>query len=324
MISVIVPVYNASKYLPACIESILKQDHSDWELILVDDDSTDGSSEMVDSYAAKDERIRALHPGHGGAAAARNKGVEASRGEFICFIDSDDTVEPDYLSYLYKGVRLFDADIVCCGHDEPKDTAVPTEGGIAGGDQEAFSICFLWDLLYQRGLMSVPWGYLYRRSLWDNVRFPEGTEAEDMGTIYRLFMAADRVAKGGKICYHYIQRSSSTIYSTSHSRMRACYKHSRQMLHNIRKERPEASRAAASRHFSCCAQSLSETPLKEKGRFTERLYKDMIKLSGTVMKDKNARTMNRAAAVITKVSPRLLHMMLRIYYCNKIRRMNKA
>ena len=320
MISVIVPVYNAEKYLPACIESIIKQDTGDWELILVEDGSADGSPELIDEYAAKDERIRALHPGHGGAAAARNRGVEASRGEYICFVDSDDTVEPDYLSYMYKGAQQYDADIVCCGHDEPEEGA----GFARGGEDDGFGLCGLEDLLYQRGMMSVPWGYLYRRSLWDEVRFPEGTEAEDMGTIYRLFMAAERAVKGGRICYHYIQRSSSTIYSTSPSRMRACYKHSRRMLHEIRTERPKARLAAASRHFSCCAQSLSETPLDKKGRFTERLYKDMIKLSGPVMGDKDARLMNRAAALITKVSPALLHVMLRLYYRNKLRRINKT
>ena len=287
MISVIVPVYNAEKYLPACIESIIKQDTGDWELILVEDGSADGSPELIDEYAAKDERIRALHPGHGGAAAARNRGVEASRGEYICFVDSDDTVEPDYLSYMYKGAQQYDADIVCCGHDEPEEGA----GFARGGEDDGYSLCGLEDLLYQRGMMSVPWGYLYRRSLWDEVRFPEGTEAEDMGTIYRLFMAAKRAVKGGRICYHYIQRSSSTIYSTSPSRMRACYKHSRRMLHDIR---------------------------------TERLYKDMIKLSGPVMGDKDARLMNRAAALITKVSPALLHVMLRLYYRNKLRRINKT
>ncbi len=316
MISVIVPVYNASEYLPACVESILKQDHSDWELILVDDDSTDGSSELVDSYAAKDERIRALHPGHGGAAAARNRGVEAARGEYICFIDSDDTVEPDYLSYMYKGAKLYDADIVCCGHDEPKDTAVPAKGG-----EEDFTFCSLEDLLYQRGLMSVPWGYLYRRSLWDTVRFPEGTEAEDMGTIYRLFMNAGKAVKGGRICYHYIQRSSSTVYATAASRRKAYYLHSRRMLKQIHEERPALHRAALSRHFSICAQALSETSVREKGAFVKRVYSDMSAMSKYVREDKYTRRINRIAAYLMMMGPVPIHLLLRAFYYIKIWRM---
>ncbi|MBP5609175.1 MAG: glycosyltransferase [Lachnospiraceae bacterium] len=319
MISVIIPVYNAQKYISQAIEDVLKQDHEDFELILVDDASTDASASVCDDYAAKDARIRVIHAHHGGAAAARNRGIDAAKGEYICFIDSDDTVEADYLSYMYDAVVRFDADLVCCGHDEPaEDGSVPAA---AESGEEEFRECGLEDLLYQRGLMSVPWGYLYKKSLWEDVRFPEGTEAEDMGTIYRLFMKAERSVKGDKVCYHYIQRSSSTIYTTASSRRKAYYRHSRKMLHEIRTERPGAQLAAINRHFSCCAQDLSETPLKDKEAFVKRLYSDLEKMAPMVRWDKKARLINRAAAFILFLGPKLLHCMLRLYYRIKIWRM---
>ena len=320
MISVIVPVYNSAKYIPACIDSMIKQEYPDWELLLVDDASTDDSADVCDGYASKDKRIKVIRAPHGGAAAARNRGIEEAKGEYICFADSDDTVEPDYLKYMYDAAIAHAADIVCCGHDEPKEGQEIRSAGDNGG----FKKVGLDDLLYQRGLMSVPWGYLFKRSLFDEVRFPEGTEAEDMGTIYRLFMAAENAVKGDKVCYHYIQRSSSTIYTTASSRRKAYYRHSRNMLHVIKKQRPESYPAAASRHFSTCAQDLSETPLKEKGAFTQRLYKDMSRLSVYVKKDKEARMINRIAAYIIQPGPGLLHVLLRMYYCIKIWRMKRT
>ncbi len=319
MISLIVPVYNAGKYLNSCIESILAQDHSDWELLLVDDASSDDSADVCDEYSRKDKRIRTIHAPHGGAAAARNRGIEAAKGEYICFADSDDTLEPDYLSYMYDAVVRFDADLVCCAHDEPSEGEAVS--GMSESDDDEFKECGLEDLLYQRGLMSVPWGYLYKKSLWDDVRFPEGTEAEDMGTIYRLFMKAKRPLKGDRICYHYIQRSSSTIYTTASSRRKAYYRHSRKMLHEIRKERPDAQLAAISRHFSCCAQNLSETAFGDKEAFVKRLYKDLAKMAPVVRWDKKARLINRAAAFILALGPGSLHCVLRIYYRIKIWRM---
>ncbi|MBR5420340.1 MAG: glycosyltransferase family 2 protein, partial [Lachnospiraceae bacterium] len=229
MISLIVPVYNAEKYLDACVRSILAQDEADWELLLVDDASADTSLSICERYAAEDERIHVIRASHGGAAAARNRGIEAAKGAWITFVDSDDTVEPYYLSYLL-GLTEGGADIAACAHDKPREgeAAVALPGSAGATFYEGDDV--LKTLLYQRGLMSVPWGYLSRRSLWEHVRFPEGTEAEDMGTIYRLFMEAGSLMVGRRVCYHYIQRKGNTIYSTAESRRKAYWRHRREML----------------------------------------------------------------------------------------------
>lgn len=94
LISVIVPVYNVKEYLNTCVESILNQTHENLEVILVDDGSTDGSGEICDSYAKTDTRVQVLHTTNGGQAAARNRGIEVCKGEYLTFIDSDDSMEP--------------------------------------------------------------------------------------------------------------------------------------------------------------------------------------------------------------------------------------
>ena len=304
-ISVIIPVYQAKEYLQGCVDSILAQTDREWELLLIDDASTDGSGLLCDKLAAIYPQIRAVHCEHGGAAAARNRGVKEAKGSLIAFIDSDDTVTPDYLEYLRGLLAAHDARIAVCAHTPQPGNAktVVYKKGEA-----------LPALLYQQHFMSVPWGMLSDKKLWDTVSFPEGTEAEDMGTIYRLFMAADTVVWGPKLCYHYLQHSSSTVYATTASRRIAYYGHSREMVKQIRKLRPEYTEAAFCRHFSICAQALSETPLK-------RLYKDMKLLAGSVSGDAKARTINRGAAALTKLSPRLVHILLRGWYNMKIWRM---
>jgi len=168
-------------------------------------------------------------------------------------------------------------------------------------------------LLYQDHFMSVPWGMLSERSLWDEVRFPEGTEAEDMGTIYRLFLAAGDVAYGDRVVYHYIRWPSSTVSTTGSTRNPAYYRHSREMVRRIKAECPDALKAANHRHFSACCQILSESSLSERSAFIKRVRSDLAILSPGILKDRDARKKNRAAALIAMISPLLLHLLLRAY-----------
>ena len=103
IVSVIVPVYNTEKYLPECIESVLFQSYTDFELLLIDDGSTDGSGLICDEYARKDFRIKVVHKSNGGVSSARNEGLDIARGEYVCFVDSDDWVCKDYLKKFSIG-----------------------------------------------------------------------------------------------------------------------------------------------------------------------------------------------------------------------------
>ena len=112
MISVIVPVYNVIKYLDECVASIVAQTYKEWECILVNDGSTDGSGTICDKWAMKDKRICVIHQENKGVSEARNRGIEEAKGEFIVFVDSDDTIGEDH---LYSLVKAPSADIVVCG-----------------------------------------------------------------------------------------------------------------------------------------------------------------------------------------------------------------
>lgn len=112
LVSIIVPIYNLEKYLPRCLDSIINQTYSDIEIILVDDGSTDGSNAICDVYAAKDNRIHAIHKCNEGVSKARNVGIDYAHGEYLSFIDGDDTIDPDYIETMYKEISGSDFEIV--------------------------------------------------------------------------------------------------------------------------------------------------------------------------------------------------------------------
>lgn len=115
-VSIIVPVYKAEKYLNRCVDSILAQTFTDWELLLIDDGSPDRSGEICDEYAKKDFRIRVIHKENGGVSSARQRGLDEAVGEYTIHVDSDDWVEPNMLEELYKKAKQDDADIVICDY----------------------------------------------------------------------------------------------------------------------------------------------------------------------------------------------------------------
>lgn len=133
-ISVIVPVYNAEEYLERCIKSILNQSFTDFELILVDDGSTDSSPFLCDKAREKDNRIRVVHKDNGGVSSARNCGIDSSKGKYLIFCDSDDYVEQDWLELMYKAVTKDGADVGVCGFkfifsdEEEKNTEIVYKG----------------------------------------------------------------------------------------------------------------------------------------------------------------------------------------------------
>ncbi len=111
LISVVIPAYNVGKYIDKCIDTVLTQTYSNIEIILVDDGATDDTAEICDNYAKKDNRVKVIHKKNGGLSDARNAGIDAAKGKYITFIDSDDYIADDYVEFLYKLLIGKDADI---------------------------------------------------------------------------------------------------------------------------------------------------------------------------------------------------------------------
>ena len=183
-ISVIVPIYNAEPYLAACLRSVLAQTFTDFELLLMDDGSLDGSREICEAFERQDKRIRLICLPHGGVSAARNRGIEEASGEFIAFVDADDWVHPQYLETLLRGMSDPLCGISCCGYRDFSDereldtpVALPEKGRVIER-QEAFALLDLNPLPISLYLV-IPCAKLYRREVLAGIRFPEGVRHED-------------------------------------------------------------------------------------------------------------------------------------------------
>ena len=199
MISIIVPIYNGEKYIEDCLKSILVQTYTQWELILIDNASTDDSLQICKEYAAKDDRIQVFHQHHNkGVSVARNLGIEKARGDFITFIDVDDWVEADYLERLYAIQKKKNADMVVCEYQKAydKDREILREIFLKRmqarlsekSDNREDKKCQLKTYETKEYLEKYflegnthCWGVLFERKLLDGIYFPKGMSiGEDM------------------------------------------------------------------------------------------------------------------------------------------------
>ena len=214
MISIIVPVYNIEKYLETCIDSILSQTYQDYELLLVDDASTDGSGEICDRYAARDMRIRVIHNVHSGASGSRNKGMKEARGAYVYFADGDDYLAPDILERLLGNLESAGADISICGFSRTNEDGKPRPNLFAHIQKKrVFSYRKgMRDLLSLGGYSSFLWNKLFRRDLLEGILFPLNRCYEDMAVVYQIFHRAEKIVYDPFIGYFYRQRKSSTLH----------------------------------------------------------------------------------------------------------------
>lgn len=177
-ISIIVPVYNVEQYLRRCIDSILNQSFTDFELLLIDDGSKDGSGDICDEYAIKDSRIKVFHKENGGVSSARNRGVDEATGEFIMFLDSDDSIVEHCFSFLFeKSKSLLDMTIFSFTKVSSSDKEVVKKltPAIATNHQDVLSIGLaLKESLYTSEAFCFPWNKVYKRSIIksNNIQFP--------------------------------------------------------------------------------------------------------------------------------------------------------
>lgn len=210
-ISIIVPVYNVEEYLPRCIDSILAQSFSEFELILIDDGSQDQSGKICDDYAAKDCRIRVIHQSNCGQAAARNLGVREASGEWICFVDSDDFIHPQMLESMYYAVVKYDAGISMCNMVESNELPCAfCDPLMSVFDSYTVSEAFLQELLRRKYYYWVVCAKLIRREIVEKYPFEEGRIYEDNAVVCKWLTSAGTVALSSQNMYFYFVNRDGT------------------------------------------------------------------------------------------------------------------
>lgn len=214
LISVIVPVYAAERYLDQCVASVIAQSYSHFELLLVDDGSPDASGELCDEWASRDKRVRVLHRENGGPSASRNTGLDAAQGEFFCFVDADDWVDPAMLSTLLAAAVGNSADIAACAYCvatlKGEFAPGPALPDFAGTTEDA-----LRQLCLPNSLGVMVWNKLFRSSELGHLRFRETpqSQSEDFDFVVEAIKLSRRVARTHVVGYFYRQRVGSLMHS---------------------------------------------------------------------------------------------------------------
>ena len=213
MISIIVPVFQVERYLKRCIDSILDQSFTDFELILVDDGSPDNCGTICEQYSEKDNRIHVIHKENSGLSDARNVGInwafENSDSKWIAFIDSDDWVHCDYLKILFEAVKTTGCDISICGF-------VTTNGVSPIIDEKTLSVEVVKseDYFCNNNVNAVvAWGKLYKKELFKSIRYPFGKLHEDEYTTYKLLFSVGVCAFINQPLYFYYKNSDGITKS---------------------------------------------------------------------------------------------------------------
>lgn len=216
-ISVIIPVYNLEKCLERAVDSVLNQTYRNVEVLLVDDGSTDGSGALCDVFARQDCRVRVIHRPNGGVSAARNTGLDSAKGEYVCFVDGDDWIEPGMLAFLHNLLQKYQADLAMCGFIEEE------EGGSVIRRTKPFEtreisreMAFHCYKPYMQGYACTK---LFRMDIIQtaSLRFDVTLKIkEDTVFLYQYIFQCGKLVSSGDIYYHYMTREDSAMRASFH------------------------------------------------------------------------------------------------------------
>lgn len=206
-VSVIVAAYNIENFIEKCLESIQSQTYKNIEIIIVDDGSTDKTSEYCDEFCETEPRARVIHQKNKGLSEARNTGIRESTSEYIAFVDGDDMVSGEYVMKLLQTLLKNKADISVCGFTAiPSNEAEHPKNKVISGEEAAIELFTEMD-----NYQVISCNKLYRKSLFINIKFPAGKKHEDNLTTYKLLAASKKVSFIKDSLYYYIKREDSIM-----------------------------------------------------------------------------------------------------------------
>lgn len=273
-LSIIVPVYKVESFLDKCVESILAQSFVDFELILVDDGSPDNCGKMCDSWAEKDHRIKVVHKENGGLSDARNAGIDIAQGEYIGLVDSDDYIKPDMFEVLIRNLEQHNADLSMCGYADVYADGIRKESldrrVYVWNQEEAIHQILLGKLLSVHA-----WVKLYKRELFDHVRYPKGKISEDAYIIMDILKQIRTAVFTPYSAYYYVHRGDSINTSLYRkidlSRIEAHWKNYKYICKNM----PKYKKLAFERYLGAVAfvgSKMALSGVKEDDQDCKRVF----------------------------------------------------
>lgn len=225
MVSVIVPVYNAETYISKCVESILAQTYKNLEIILVDDGSTDSGPLLCDNFADKDDRIKVIHKKNAGVSSARNSGLDAAKGEYIAFVDSDDWIEPEMYEKLVENMEKNEVDAVFCGYSmvyDMGDNVCKQMSPIETGKVDQINAMKqIFGIAKEKSYNTAPWNKLIKSHCIGKYRFnPQYSVAEDALFLVEVARECNSFFLDSNCYYNYFQRENSAYHTSGLTKQR--------------------------------------------------------------------------------------------------------
>jgi glycosyltransferase involved in cell wall biosynthesis len=305
LVSVIVPVYRAERYLRKCVDSILCQTYANSELLLIDDGSPDGCPALCDVLAAGDARIRVFHKANGGAASARNFGLDHMQGEYLLFVDSDDYLPREHINVLMDALKKYNANVSMA-------SVVYLPGPTVSHKEQLLSKqqC-LEAMLYRDGVGDYPVGKLFHAAMFRDIRFQTGITSEDFEIFYRLYQNVDRVIVTDATNYYYVQRDDSVSSQQNgaayFNRLDICER----LISEVQTDHPGLLPAAQARAVDESIWLYGITP-KTYTKERKRMRSTVKRYAKSVWNDPNVTSKIKRRIFVFSISPLLWTLRMRL------------
>lgn len=314
LISIIVPVYNVEKYLTNSIKSLMKQSYKNIEIILVDDGSSDNSGKICDELSKEDSRIIVIHKKNGGVSSARNAGIENAKGAYLCFIDGDDYVTTDYVKDMLDASEKYGTDISTTNQFQIWDSGKKVElfkknypygtVKIKSGSET------LADMLYGKTCYATCCSKLYKKSIFEDIRFPVYNMGEDSYTMYQCFLKAESVAHVYKPNYFYIQHDASAMHTDNYDKFYDYIELSDSFITTVNEKYPELFLPAVNRLIEnnfWVYMKMRSNPDKYKKQLSH-ITDNIKKYRSFALKDKNVNIRTRIACLLSYLGMKTLNL----------------
>lgn len=312
LVSIIIPVYNKERVLMKCIESVRKQTYTNLQIILVNDGSTDESLAICRNIEKQDNRILVIDQDNGGVGKARNTGLNFATGKYICFVDADDYIQQDYIEVLLSDIISVGSDIATCNYFYEKSGKLKQKKMRSFVCSPIEAVQEMWHV----GKITVaPWAKLYKKNLWDDVRFPEYYAGEDYATTYKVFLKANKISYLGtpKYVYCYDEGSLSNWFGEKKLEMVDC---AECVINDCVENYPlllvSAKTKSVDMVFQCLCQVDDECFEDNKARLTEFIYK----YRNAVLCDRKSRVKSIVAVIVSYINPVVVRKIYRIRWKN--------
>ncbi|HJE45710.1 glycosyltransferase family 2 protein [Levilactobacillus namurensis] len=313
LISIVVPVYNVEHYLLKCLDSLAKQTYKNIEVLLIDDGSTDDSKAICYKVVKDDTRFKYFYKVNGGLSDARNFGIDKSSGEYLTFVDSDDYVDRDYVSYLYGLLNGKKIKMSICQH-RTVFTNGSVEHHLYNGAKVLSAKGTLERLLYSDGIDTSAWAKLYRSDIFESIRFPVGRLFEDIATTYKCIIESGYVAVGAEEKYNYIYRAQSIVNGKFNLGKLDLIEMTIVMGNDVVKTFPSLGKAVQRRIVYANLSTLNQMSQEKKYPIVKRkMIKVIRKKTFGILKDPQVPKRDKIALIILRINYPIYNLLWRCY-----------